>query len=700
MQPPIHDLAITNNYVAAPGQSVFALPCRLFPGHEGAFVVTRDGVASVYNPAGATAASFSTVATGPEGLNIVFGAPLAGGELVTCRRQLPKERLTSLPESGPISVAALNLELSYLTALVQDADAYTQGPPGARGDPGGDATQIGTKAQAPTISIPVGIDLVRITGNAIVGDQGAGDDYVADAAADTVGDPAGTFTSFNGRKFRKAGLSELKRDRRADVDRKIVDVFVVYPAQSNGAGNVLVPVNEPAEITKKATMWNGAAQVPLALNMPLSTGGNGVGGMWPAFANEYVARTGRRCLFVNCAKNSQSIDDLSKVPTVANTNWAQMVAWTANAIASIAAAGDTVGNVRMVMVQGEQDMLLGTFYNAYLTKLAALWADIKANTAVNFLWIITSFTRRSTAYWPNTFSIWQAQRNFALDNADVAIAFDDADKFFETSGLDDGLHATQYGYNLAGSEAAKRVADRVLVRSALPATAEDIRKNGTASLNPFQRYTRANISVQRGAANWPALAFGAGRASGFIRSIDETTDSNELRLMLASPSSQVLEYFAMLGNPAGEQGLRVEAKCPLQTDETAANYLALRFYWDVEVLVDFAAQTVTAPILTGGVYTALIPTLFTASGWGTGQVTLDHPTSKHYATGNIAGANGRHLRIQQTSVTRKIVNLTNLADAAVNDQIVLSFKGLLLPLANLPASLDLTAGVTCAAYRQ
>jgi hypothetical protein len=174
MQPPIHDLSVTNTYVAGPGQTLFSLPCRLFPGYEGAFVVTKDGVACTYDAAASTNLTFRTVATGPEGLDIIFGAPLAGGEFIALRRELPKERLSSLPEAGPISIASLNAELTYITALIQDANEFIQGPPGDKGDPGS-AGVIGLATDVAGINLNTtlaGTDVFRTEGYRTSGDNG------------------------------------------------------------------------------------------------------------------------------------------------------------------------------------------------------------------------------------------------------------------------------------------------------------------------------------------------------------------------------------------------------------------------------------------------------------------------------------------------------------------------------------------------
>lgn len=79
------------------------------------------------------------------------------------------------------------------------------GSPGDKGDPGGTDFSIGLLSQAPSLTIPVGIDLVSVTGFSIVGDAGASRQYVFDLLVDAgvvAANPEAAFIDAAGRGFR------------------------------------------------------------------------------------------------------------------------------------------------------------------------------------------------------------------------------------------------------------------------------------------------------------------------------------------------------------------------------------------------------------------------------------------------------------------------------------------------------------------
>ncbi len=77
-------------------------------------------------------------------------------------------------------------------------------PRGDKGDPGGNVMSIGPLAQAPTINVEVGTDVVRTSGYALSGDGGSAR-YQYDASVDAAyvtANPRSSFLSLNGRGFR------------------------------------------------------------------------------------------------------------------------------------------------------------------------------------------------------------------------------------------------------------------------------------------------------------------------------------------------------------------------------------------------------------------------------------------------------------------------------------------------------------------
>jgi copper chaperone CopZ len=125
---PVTDQPVAYSYVAAPGQSAFPVSCEIFAGYAGAFLVKVNGAAVPYTSLGG-AGFFTTLAyaDGSEGGDILLGTPCTGGETVEISRALPVERISEMPEAGPISIAALNLELDRIIALIQDSNGSDAG---------------------------------------------------------------------------------------------------------------------------------------------------------------------------------------------------------------------------------------------------------------------------------------------------------------------------------------------------------------------------------------------------------------------------------------------------------------------------------------------------------------------------------------------------------------------------------------------
>lgn len=113
------------SYVATAGQTSFPVTCRIFDNYLDDFEVKKNGVVMPYNAAAATSSQWKSVQAGggAEGGNIVFGAGLAAGDLVTVRRTLPLDRVSDFPTTGPVDMADVNAEFSRLLALIQDAYA-------------------------------------------------------------------------------------------------------------------------------------------------------------------------------------------------------------------------------------------------------------------------------------------------------------------------------------------------------------------------------------------------------------------------------------------------------------------------------------------------------------------------------------------------------------------------------------------------
>lgn len=242
MTPAVHDLSVVQSFVAAPGQTNFAMPCMLYASYEGAWVVKVDGVLQVFSTIPG-AGQFTCTSSGPEGCIIHLGTPCIGNEKVVVTRDLPLERVVEFIETGPVAMASLNLDMNRIVSMLQDMKARFKrvlmtdvgdlvnllpnalaragkllsfdlnGQPvvidmpdtgiGDKGDPGGNVLSVGLFTQLPTLNIPVGTDVIQTSGSRWVG-IGA-DKYVADPAlvdADVAAHPWTMVKTLNGRFFR------------------------------------------------------------------------------------------------------------------------------------------------------------------------------------------------------------------------------------------------------------------------------------------------------------------------------------------------------------------------------------------------------------------------------------------------------------------------------------------------------------------
>jgi hypothetical protein len=84
-----------------------------------------------------------------------------------------------------------------------------------KGDPGGTADATGLFTALPNQVVPVGVDLIRVTGTDVLGDEGFGREFVYDSridAAYVAADPERSVITKNGRGFREWGLARRLLD--------------------------------------------------------------------------------------------------------------------------------------------------------------------------------------------------------------------------------------------------------------------------------------------------------------------------------------------------------------------------------------------------------------------------------------------------------------------------------------------------------
>lgn len=121
----INDIPNVEVSTAAPGQTKFTFSFRAF--EEEAFFVQVDGAMATLTPDPSTALEFSLDTDfDVEGGEIDFGAPMAGGERLIIYRDLPVERVTGFPLTGPVSIQRINREFDRMVGLIQDLEEELQ----------------------------------------------------------------------------------------------------------------------------------------------------------------------------------------------------------------------------------------------------------------------------------------------------------------------------------------------------------------------------------------------------------------------------------------------------------------------------------------------------------------------------------------------------------------------------------------------
>lgn len=479
----------------------------------------------------------------------------------------------------------------------------------------------------------------------------------------------------------------------------VKDIGVPY-GQSNAQGQPYTTEGALSWINPLAEMFDGSNVVPLSNSMPTPDSGTFGGSAWPAFANEYIERTGRPIVLVNCAKGGQSIAQLSK----GTSNYSNMLDWIAATTAAIEADGDTVGEVFLLFNQGEQDQVLDTPYHDYYNALSQLWADVVADTQVTkmFLWTLGLYLSTDIR---GAWGVQLAQRHFCGTTPGVVLAYDDLGGFTQDSGLRFGAHYTMAGYNLMGVEGAKTVAFSILNNGAEAAPYAS--SAGSVRRSYFQRHYEAGGIFTKVADNGDNLdwtyANGAGATASFITEVNSTADPLNLRLQLAAPASQIQGYNSKMEDVYERLGLRSHVSVSRNANNVADDYVNISFSFSTLPLrvrmavdpktVDSASLgsawsslfgeggiTLTDPDIVGRVIINH-PNGSAGLGWGSPQLT----TAK--SVGVDSGATSSQVRVYDGG------------GALVNDEVAVFLPNAVVPHGTLPIGTTFSADVCFATYQ-
>lgn len=254
----INDVTPTIRYVAAAGQTTFAIPFEFFA--DGDIVAEKNGVALTLAPSPGDSTEYSLTGAGQTGGgSLTLGGGAALNDDVLIYRDMPIERTTDYPLVGPFQVEALNTDLDKAVAMMQqlerDNERSLKVP---QGETGGELPAAATRANRYpvfdangdlTTSAGTGADAGLRTDMAST-DASKGVDLVAGAAKKIANRTAIKALTSDGDKARPLHLEEAGRegvfvwdasDRSAEVSADTQEgIYVAPTSDATGASGAWV----------------------------------------------------------------------------------------------------------------------------------------------------------------------------------------------------------------------------------------------------------------------------------------------------------------------------------------------------------------------------------------------------------------------------------------------------------------------------
>lgn len=467
-----------------------------------------------------------------------------------------------------------------------------------------------------------------------------------------------------------------------------VHLFIVY-GQSNAKGTAQNTTGAPDFVSPYARYWNGSALVPMTSYMKTSNDGTSTGSAWLAFANKYVGLSGRRTVFINSGKDSQSIAQLQKGD--ASNNYTNMLAYVNAAKSAITNEGLNIDKISVLFIQGERDQVLNTGKSAYKSAMSTLWSNLKADTGATSFFNYTIGTYNNDTNPKRAFVIQSAQREFCEENTDAYIASEDVPKVKAAGMSVDAVHLSQLGYNVVGENSAV-VVDGILNGNKGRIGAPSLDRRGCLSLSSQQEWMMHGAWINKVNGSWnldPSLS----RAVSLITSV---TDEGGDYLTVTIPTD--LSYLLATGGGSfyttGSSDLKVIFDRNMYQDRTAEGLTLVKVYFltNVQVLVN----TTTQAFQTNPRTNLSMGNTVTASNWGTGSVTLAHPLTKSIPIiQNITSGvffHGIDETVSNNFTTR--VTTINAAAAAVHSKFAVNLLDCVVPPRALPDGTELFFNIT------
>lgn len=433
-------------------------------------------------------------------------------------------------------------------------------------------------------------------------------------------------------KHKKTTLSEMLNVA-FPLNADVYDIFILY-GQSNTVGYADNTPGYPAVVDNDVMYLNLDTDTitKVVKGIKHTSGDVSTGHAWASFGNEYRRITGRKILFVPCARGATPIEDL--VPGTSLFN--KMVEAVNKAKQLLAAMGLTTGKVSLLYHQGEANMSAGTSRQAYQDSLVSLVNGVVDALSIDrfFFLRVGCPQTRSEETW---YAVQAAQDYICQSFNSCNMVFSDFGAYTQGNGLlrSDGTHATQHGYNYMGQQAAKNVAEAFLNNS--QSSPAEMQHYGVPLLPKDQIWRLTAGRVKKVNGSWVLLdrnTSGGTHRTCNIRRI-EVSDT-KIRLWLQSRADWMLESSIITDHTLANYGIRAVLEFKVDGNTAA---LDITFVGDISFGCSKSGVLTSAPdlrpvnsIVNGNLSTSLD---------GNGNVVVTHQGSYQFPTViGFAGADG------------------------------------------------------------
>jgi hypothetical protein len=401
------------------------------------------------------------------------------------------------------------------------------------------------------------------------------------------------------------------------------DLFVIY-GQSNAVGYADNAAGFPSVNADAVWFDYTDGQIkPVIRGLKYSSGDVSTGHAWASFANEYIKLTGRKILFVPCAKGGTALSGLKK----GTATYTAMISAVTGAISAAATAGYQLGFKSILFHQGETDMSDGTVKQTYQSDLDQMISDMRSDMSLDkcFLFRVGCPQNRTEMSW---YAMQTAQDYLCQSYDWIVMAFADFGRFTLGNGLlRDGVHATQNGYNFMGLEGAKKVVDALIKTN--PATPDEMKLVGNMVMPQDQiwRYTYARMV----------------KLAGVWTLIDKTNTSytyrnsnvlsiqvfdSRIRVFLQSRANWILGLDGQVNQIGAQYGIKCTPSLTIVDATNQIYALDLFFTVDAAFAVAMNGTLYSAPDMSTTVSSLITANITTTTA--SGVVTITHPGSKRW----------------------------------------------------------------------